>query len=54
VLRCPKCGAALVLKPVPGAVRFPQRLECPEHGYVMQPEKPRPIRMRFHRDAPNW
>jgi ssDNA-binding Zn-finger/Zn-ribbon topoisomerase 1 len=51
---CPKCGVELVLKPVPGAVKFPQRLECPEHGYVMQPEKSRAIRMRFHRDAPNW
>jgi hypothetical protein len=49
---CPKCGAALVLKPVPGALKFPQRLECPEHGW--QQEKFRPIRMRFHKDAPNW
>jgi len=49
---CGKCGAALVLKPVPGAKRFPLRLECPEHGW--QEEKKRPIRMRFHKDAPNW
>ena len=49
---CAKCGAALVLKAVPGAKRFPQRLECPEHGW--QEEKRRPIRMRFHKDAPNW
>jgi hypothetical protein len=29
---CGRCGAALVVKPVPGATRFPQRLEGPEHG----------------------
>jgi hypothetical protein len=51
--KCPKCGAELVLKPVPGAVKFPQRLECPEHGW-QEEEKPRPIRMRFHKDYPNW
>jgi len=49
---CAKCGATLVLKPVPGAKRFPLRLECPEHGW--QEEKKRPIRMRFHKEAPNW
>ncbi len=49
---CPKCGAILVLKPVPGAKHFPLRLECPEHGW--QPEELRPIRMRFHKDRPDW
>jgi hypothetical protein len=49
---CPKCGKALVLKPVPGAIQFPRRLECPEHGW--QQERVKPIRMRFHKDAPNW
>jgi len=46
------CGAALVLRPVPGAQRFPLRLECPVHGWIQ--EDPRPIRMRFHKDYPNW
>jgi hypothetical protein len=50
--KCPKCGVELVAKPVPGAKHFPQRLECPEHGW--QQEKLRPIRMRFHKDRPNW
>jgi hypothetical protein len=49
---CVKCGALLVLKPVPGAKNFPLRLECPEHGW--QPEELRPIRMRFHKDRPDW
>ena len=49
---CSKCGAALVLKPVPGAQKFPCRLECPVHGW--RQENVRPIRMRFHKDAPNW
>jgi hypothetical protein len=49
---CVKCGAPLVLKPVPGAKNFPLRLECPEHGW--QPEELRPIRMRFHKDRPDW
>ena len=51
-MKCPKCGATLVAKPVPGAKSFPRRLECPEHGW--QQEKPRAIRMRFHKDRPNW
>lgn len=50
--KCPKCGVELVAKPVPGAKQFPQRLECPEHGW--QQEELRPIRMRFHKDRPNW
>jgi hypothetical protein len=49
---CPKCGLPLVLKPVPGAKQFPLRLECPEHGW--QQEEIRPIRMRFHKDRPDW
>jgi len=49
---CVKCGAPLMLKPVPGAKNFPLRLECPEHGW--QPEELRPIRMRFHKDRPDW
>jgi hypothetical protein len=49
---CVKCGAPLVLKPVPGAKNFPLRPECPEHGW--QPEELRPIRMRFHKDRPDW
>jgi hypothetical protein len=49
---CAKCGEPLVLKPVPGAKRFPLRLECAVHGW--QEENFRPIRMRFHKDAPNW
>jgi hypothetical protein len=49
---CVKCGAPLVLKPLPGAKHFPLRLECPEHGW--QPEELRPIRMRFHKDRPDW
>jgi hypothetical protein len=49
---CPKCGLPLVLKPVPGAKQFPLRLECPEHGW--QQEETRPIRMRFHKDRPDW
>jgi hypothetical protein len=51
-MKCAKCGAELVARPVPGAKRFPRRLECPEHGW--QQEKLRPIRMRFHKDRPNW
>ena len=27
------CGLAMEPHSVPGAVRFPQRLECPTHGY---------------------
>jgi DNA-directed RNA polymerase subunit RPC12/RpoP len=52
VMKCRKCGAKLIAKPVPGAKQFPRRLECPEHGW--QQEKLRPIRMRFHKDRPNW
>src|ERR1039458_3398899 len=37
-MKCPRCGATLVAKPVPGAKQFPRRLECPEHGW--QQEKP--------------
>jgi hypothetical protein len=48
---CPKCNAPLVLKPVPGALKFPQRLECPGHGRL--PERITPIRMRFHKDRPH-
>ena len=51
-LNCPKCNAKLVPKPVLGAIRFPQRLECPEHGWLK--ERVKLIRMRFHKDAPNW
>jgi hypothetical protein len=51
-MKCQKCGAALIAKPVPGAKQFPRRLECPEHGW--QQEKPRAIRMRFHKDRPDW
>jgi hypothetical protein len=43
-MKCPKCGAKLIAKPVPGAKRFPRRIECLEHGW--QQEKLRPIRMR--------
>jgi hypothetical protein len=50
--RCATCGAELVARPVPGAKNFPRRLECPEHGW--QKEKLRAIRMRFHKDRPNW
>jgi predicted DNA-binding protein YlxM (UPF0122 family) len=31
--RCPVCCSELVRKPVPGALHYPQRLECPTHGY---------------------
>jgi hypothetical protein len=51
-INCPKCGAPLVLRPVPGAKQFPRRLECPQHGWTA--EAPRPIRMRFHKDRPDW
>ena len=51
-MTCPKCNAPLVVKPVPGALKFPQRLECPVHGWL--PERITPIRMRFHKDRPNW
>jgi hypothetical protein len=50
--RCGKCGATLVLRPVPGAKNFPRRLECPTHGW--EKEKVRAIRMRFHKDRPDW
>ena len=50
--RCEKCGAALILKPVPGAKHFPRRLECPTHGW--RKESARAIRMRFHKDRPDW
>src|SRR5208283_4141246 len=43
-MTCPKCNAPLVPKPVPGALKFPQRLECPVHGWL--PERITPIRMR--------
>jgi DNA-directed RNA polymerase subunit RPC12/RpoP len=49
---CEKCGAKLVLKPVPGAKSFPRRLECPTHGW--EKETMRAIRMRFHKDRPDW
>jgi DNA-directed RNA polymerase subunit RPC12/RpoP len=49
---CAMCGGKLVAKPVPGAKKFPRRLECSEHGW--QQEKTRAIRMRFHKDRPNW
>jgi len=32
--RCQKCGSVLEPRPVPGALHFPQRLECPKHGYL--------------------
>jgi hypothetical protein len=51
-MTCPKCNAPLVVKPVPGALKFPQRLECPVHGWLA--ERITPIRMRFHKDRPNW
>jgi hypothetical protein len=51
-MTCPKCNAPLVVKPFPGALKFPQRLECPVHGWL--PERITPIRMRFHKDRPNW
>jgi hypothetical protein len=51
-LNCPKCNAKLIPKTVPGAIRFPQRMECPEHGWLKETVKP--MRMRFHKDAPNW
>ena len=41
-LNCPKCNAKLVPKPVPGANRFPQRLECPEHGWLKETSKTNP------------
>jgi DNA-directed RNA polymerase subunit RPC12/RpoP len=50
--QCEKCGAKLVLKPVPGAKSFPRRLECPTHGW--EKETVRAIRMRFHKDRPDW
>ena len=50
--RCGKCGATLVLKPVPGAKDFPRRLECPSHGGEKQ--RVGAIRMRFHKDRPDW
>jgi hypothetical protein len=33
---------------VPGALKFPQRLQGPVHGWL--PERITPIRMRFHND----
>ena len=30
--RCP-CGMSLILRPVPGALNYPRRLECPTCGY---------------------
>jgi hypothetical protein len=50
--RCGKCGETLVLRPVPGAKTFPRRLECPTHGW--EKETVRAIRMRFHKDRPDW
>jgi hypothetical protein len=50
-MTCPKCNAPHVVKPVPGALKFPQRLECPVHGWL--PERITPIRMRFHKDRPD-
>ena len=50
--QCEKCGASLVLRPVPGATSFPRRLECPTHGWPN--ETVRAIRMRFHKDRPDW
>jgi hypothetical protein len=52
LMTCPKCNAPLIVKPVPGALKFPQRLECPVHGWL--PERITPIRMRFHKDRPDW
>jgi hypothetical protein len=52
LMTCPKCNAPLVPKPVPGALKYPQRLECPVHGWL--PERITPIRMRFHKDRPDW
>jgi hypothetical protein len=52
LMTCPKCNAPLIPKPVPGALKYPQRLECPVHGWL--PERITPIRMRFHKDRPDW
>lgn len=34
-----KCGQELILKPLPGVVAFPRRLECPIHGYLYSEER---------------
>ena len=31
--QCSECGVEMQPRPVPGATRFPRRLECPTHGY---------------------
>lgn len=36
MIACPTCGASMEPKPVPGAARFPRRLECPDHGWPNQ------------------
>lgn len=36
-MNCVKCDEVLVVKPVPGAIQFPRRLECPVHGYYQEP-----------------
>jgi hypothetical protein len=50
--QCGNCGATLVLRPVPGAKNFPRRLECLTYGW--EKERVRTIRMRFHKDRPDW
>jgi len=41
MVTCPHCGTLLQPKPVPGAVHFPRRLECPLHGYIVERISPR-------------
>jgi DNA-directed RNA polymerase subunit RPC12/RpoP len=50
--QCEKCGAKLVLKPVPGAKSFPRRSECPTQGW--EKKTVRAIRTRFHKNRPEW
>lgn len=40
-MNCEICDKEMILKPVPGAGRFPRRLECPEHGYLHAPVQPK-------------
>lgn len=34
-MRC-YCGEELQPRPVPGALHYPKRLECPLHGYMQE------------------
>jgi hypothetical protein len=39
-MNCSVCEQQMQPKPVPGAIRFPRRMECPTHGYSLREYHP--------------